>query len=114
MDEQVVLQGGQDDNAQQGALAQAPAASREEPAGAPAAVYQPAADGVVQTVSVRVEYELRPSTTSMSFQGPYVHTGNQVHRPSGSAVGITEAPALIAIADASPAGISSAPCPWIL
>ena len=32
----------------------------------------------MQTVLIRVKFELQPSTSGLSFHGPYVHTKNQV------------------------------------
>ena len=54
-------------------------ASKDQPAALSAASQQPAADGMLQTVMVRVEYELHPSTMGLSFCGPYAYTTNEVH-----------------------------------
>ena len=75
---QVMATDSQDGNAQQNLLAQPSTAVKEEASDTPAVSQQPPVDGDVQTVVVRVEYELQPSTTGLCFQGPYAHTNNQV------------------------------------
>ncbi len=90
MKTQVVATDGRDDIAQQDSLAQSSAAVKEEAADLPAASQQPAADGDVQTVVVRVEYELQPSTTGLCFQGSYAHTNNQVRCYPGYTYYITK------------------------